>query len=136
LARDLDAMWAREPTEVRGNLREVKKLLEKGSVLDYALESLLVPAGPFRLRDDQQMSVASTLMLRSLDYGQERALRSVRHRASYEECCLQPVEGIARWSDGVGDDAGYNKADHKHVSYARRDSRSRVLGLSGQSGAS
>jgi hypothetical protein len=66
---NLDAMWAKEPTTVAGNLREVKKILEKGSVLDYALESLLVPAGPFRLRDDQQMSVASTLMLRSLDTG-------------------------------------------------------------------
>jgi len=29
----------------------------------------VVPAGPFPLRDDQLMSVASTMMLRSLDAG-------------------------------------------------------------------
>jgi len=66
---NLDAMWAREPTTVGGNLREVKKLLEKGSLLGHAPESLVVPAGPFPLRDDQLMSVASTMMLRSLDAG-------------------------------------------------------------------
>jgi len=66
---NLDAMWAREPTTVGGNSREVKKLLEKGSVLGYAPESLVVPAGPFLLRDKQLMSVASTMMLRLLDAG-------------------------------------------------------------------
>jgi hypothetical protein len=66
---NLDAMWAREPTTFGGNLREVKKLLEKKRALGYAPESLVVPAGPFPLRDDQLMSVASTMMLRSLDAG-------------------------------------------------------------------
>jgi hypothetical protein len=66
---NLDAMWAREPTTVGGNLREIKKVLEKGSVLGYAPESLVVPAGPFPLRDDRLMSVASTMMLCSLDAG-------------------------------------------------------------------
>jgi len=69
---NLDAMWAREPTTVGENLREVKKLLEKGSLLGYAPESLVVPAGPFPLRDDQLMSVASTMMLRLLDAGENK----------------------------------------------------------------
>jgi hypothetical protein len=62
-------MWAREPIEVGGNLREVKRILEKGSVLGYAPESMLIPAGPFQLRDDQLMLVASIMMLRLLDAG-------------------------------------------------------------------
>ena len=66
---NLDAMWGREPTTVGGNLREVKKRLEKGNVLGYAPESLLVSAGPFPSRDNQLMLVASTMMLRLLDVG-------------------------------------------------------------------
>jgi hypothetical protein len=101
-------MWAREPTEVRGNLREVKKLLEKGSVHGYAPESLVVPAGPFPLRDDQLVLVAYTMMLRLLD--------AVKNEPPYAKCRFQLVEGVARWSDGVGDDAGYNEFDYEHVS--------------------
>ena len=67
---NLDALWAREePTTVGGNLREVKKLLEKESFLGYAPESSLVPAGPFPLRDNQLMPFASTMILPSLNTG-------------------------------------------------------------------
>jgi len=54
------------------SLREVEKILEKGSVLGYTPVSLVVPAGPFMLRDDQLMSVASTMMLRLLDTGKNK----------------------------------------------------------------
>jgi len=70
---NLAAMWTREPTTVGGNLREVKTLLEKGSVLGYAPESLVVPAGPFLLIDAQLMSVASTMMSRLLDAGKNKS---------------------------------------------------------------
>jgi hypothetical protein len=66
-------MWAREPsTTVGGNLMEVKKLLEKGSVLGYAPGSLVVPAGPFLLRDNQLILFASTMVLRLLDAGKNK----------------------------------------------------------------
>jgi hypothetical protein len=102
----LDAMCAREPTTVGGNLREVKKLLEKGSVLGYAPESLVVPAGPFPLRDDQLMPVASTMMLRLLDTGknepciQYNTVRPIRSAVSNH--CRALLDGqtasVMMWS--------------------------------------
>jgi len=91
-------MWAKEPTTVGGNLREVKKLLEKESVLGYPPESLVVPAGPFPSGDDQLMLVASTMMmLRLLDAGknepcvQYNTVRPMRKAISNQ--CMASLNG-------------------------------------------
>ena len=93
---NLDAMWAREPTTVDGNVREVTKHLEKGSVLGYAPESLVVPAGPFLLRDDQLMLVASTMVLHLLDAG--------KNKPCVQYTTAHPMRGAVsnRWRASLG----------------------------------
>jgi hypothetical protein len=75
---------------------QVRKLVEKGKELGYAMGALLVPAGPFPVRDDQLMAVATSMLMRSLDagineahvqYDTVRPMRSAVHnqwRASIE----------------------------------------------------
>jgi hypothetical protein len=85
---NLEAMWAREPFTVANNTRQVRKLVEKGKELGYAMGALLVPAGPFPVRDDQLMAVATSMLMRSLDarineahvqYTTVRPMRSAVH---------------------------------------------------------
>jgi hypothetical protein len=66
---NLDACWARESTTVANNTRNVKKLLEKGATIGVGSGSVMVPAGPCPLRDDNLMAVAATMMQRSVDAG-------------------------------------------------------------------
>jgi hypothetical protein len=90
---NLDAMWARAPSTVTNNTRQVQKLVENGKELEYAIGALLVPAGPFPVRDDQLMAVATSMLMRSLDAEINEASCAIQHCTSHAECGAQPVAG-------------------------------------------
>ena len=65
---NLDALWAREPGTVAGNLSGAKRLHDIGTGI-LEIPSITLPMGPFSLEDKFGMGVAMTMLLRSLDAG-------------------------------------------------------------------
>ena len=87
------------------NTRNVKTLLEKGAtMIGVGLGSVMVPAGPCPLRDDNLMAVAATMMQRSLDA---------------EKNASQPVESVGGGPSSLGNDEGNDEEFDEHVSDER-----------------
>ena len=71
----MDALWAREPGTVAGNLSSAKRLHDIGAGI-LEIPSITPPMGPFALQDKLGMGVAMTMLLRSLDAGKnERTIQ-------------------------------------------------------------
>lgn len=71
---NLDSLWSREPSTVRTNLALLRKMCAYGEArLDYDAEEIIPEMGPFEVRDDFGMRVASLTTERSLDKGTTEA---------------------------------------------------------------
>ena len=71
---NLDALWSREPTTVRTNLAQVRKMCAYGEDrLGFETKDVLPVMGPFPVRDDCGMRVAALSTERSLDRGMNEA---------------------------------------------------------------
>ncbi len=64
---NLDALWAREPSTIAGNLNQARKLEEFGNSLDFS--NVIPEMGPFPLSDTFGMKVACCTLLKSLERG-------------------------------------------------------------------
>jgi hypothetical protein len=72
---NLDALWAREPGTVAGNLSGAKRLHDIGTGI-LEIPGITPPMGPFALQDKFGMGIAMTMLLRSLDAGKnERTIQ-------------------------------------------------------------
>jgi hypothetical protein len=69
---NLDALWAREPGTVKGNLREHNRAMRGASRLGIADPHPFVH-GPFPVKDLMGMAMACTILERSLDPGKNSA---------------------------------------------------------------
>ncbi len=66
----MDALWSREPSTVRGNVAEVKKMCSYGEGrLGFEAEVMMPVMGPFPVQDDCGMRVATLSTERLLDKG-------------------------------------------------------------------
>ena len=63
----LDAFWAREPSTVRGNLKEAKRVFK--FIIRMEIPNIVPPMGPFPLEDIHGMAIACAVLDRSLDKG-------------------------------------------------------------------
>lgn len=63
----LDAFWAREPSTVAGNLRELRMVLKSSQQL--GIENPLPDRGPFPIGDHVGMRTACALLMRTLNAG-------------------------------------------------------------------
>jgi hypothetical protein len=69
---NLDALWAREPGTVKGNLREHNRAMRGASRLGIA-DPHPFARGPFPVKDLMGMAMACTILERSLDPGKNSA---------------------------------------------------------------
>ena len=79
---NLDALWAREPSTVSANRRDVNRLIKLSH--DVGVEPVFEPLGPFPLEDVQGIFVAVMMLQRSLEpgrhatYSQFQTIRKLR----------------------------------------------------------
>jgi len=65
---NLDALWAREPSTVRGNAVDARRL-EEIAGQELEMRSIMPEMGPFPVRDTFGMKLATCMLIRSLDPG-------------------------------------------------------------------
>jgi hypothetical protein len=68
---NLDAIWAREPSTIAGNLSQARKMERFGEALGFS--HVVPPMGPFPLTDTFGMKVACCTLLKSLEPGKWEA---------------------------------------------------------------
>jgi hypothetical protein len=94
---NLDAFWARESSTVIGNGREVRKIAEKGELLGFPMKTVFPALGPFPVEDNQGMSMACCILMRSLDPGKNEKFvqygTSRKMRSAYSNFWQSSVEG-------------------------------------------
>ena len=94
----LDSFWAREPSTVQANRREVEKSIR--TLETVGVNPQFEPLGPFpKTKDIQGISVAITMVLRSLDpgryalYSQFETIRKLR--SAYSNAYLASAKACA-----------------------------------------
>ena len=65
---NIDAFWSRQPSTVRANLREARRI-DIEYAREFHIPSFTPPMGPFPLEDVQGMSTAVVILRRSLEKG-------------------------------------------------------------------
>ena len=79
---NLDAFWAREPSTVGANRRDVERMIKLAG--DVGIDPVFEPLGPFPVEDIQGTFVAVTMLQRSLEpgkhatYSQFQTIRKLR----------------------------------------------------------
>ena len=92
---NLDAFWAREPSTVGANRRDVDRLIKLAS--DANIEPVFEPLGPFPEEDVQGVFVALSMLQRSLEpgkhatYSQFQTIRKLR--SAYSNQFMASVKG-------------------------------------------
>jgi hypothetical protein len=82
---NLDAIWAREPSTIAGNLSQARKMEEFGDSLGFS--HIVPPMGPFPLEDTFGMRVACCTLLKSLEPGKwERKVQYATTRRIWSAC--------------------------------------------------
>jgi len=92
---NLDAVWGRESATVEATLRGVKQLLRLWG--GAGLDTVLPPRGPYPVEDSFGMSVAITMVLKSLEpgrYQEHQQFETIRKlRSTYSNLYMPSVQG-------------------------------------------
>ena len=94
---NLDAFWAREPTTVYNNMREMTRCVSLSEELGIS-DSSLVDMGPFPLKDVCGVGMAAVFLRRTLDKGQIREnvqfSTARKTRTAFGNCWNASVKGL------------------------------------------